>query len=186
MTGDVWYTTSWSHTTHEPTPGHEWLTNEGASEYFLRKRPGGLDVIDAHVVDAGNRPRARWAIDWGGVGARVRFFTEAGSTWRTVDWELIDGRLWRWITIDWTYPDDTRIYRSSEAILDVRASARPDGTGDFTTEDVTTGQESFVELTDAAKPSYWIDVPTFGDWTVLADPGPSPYEVAGRSAPAAV
>ncbi|MGH4000307.1 MAG: hypothetical protein ACRDTJ_22925, partial [Pseudonocardiaceae bacterium] len=44
------------------------------------------------------------------------FFDGHGTRWRRVDYDLIDGHLWRWITADHTYPDDSRRWAINEAV----------------------------------------------------------------------
>ena len=119
----------------------------------------------------------------GQSGVRVQFFDEHMNVWHQVDWDRIDGRLWRWLTYDWEYSDTTRHWEKKDAVLDAEAMVRPDGDGDITIQDRRTGQTLETEFRSRASEAYWLDYPEFGDWAVLAKPGPSAYQVAGREVP---
>ena len=121
-------------------------------------------------------------------GVRVSFF-DAHTIWRQVDWDLIGGRLWRWITIDYSYPDQAQTWRHGDAISSVETHLWPDDTGKIVVHDRRTPRAegcSVTQLSGRSSDRYWLERPTFGDWDALADPGPSAYEVAGfeQTAPA--
>jgi hypothetical protein len=118
------------------------------------------------------------------AGVRVQFFTPLGTLWRLIDYDFVDARLWRWITVDYQYPSDSKHWQQNEFAREIETSVRPDGTGDFTIVDTTdptsTPTTSSVPIEVPVRDSYWLDRPAFGDWDRLADPGPSAWEVAGQ------
>ena len=80
---------------------------------------------EAHLQD-----HARWLLGIGVSGrVRAQFFTLAGSIWRSTDYYLVVGRLWRWITVEYTYPYATRRYDQDESTMMTKSKFRPDGTG---------------------------------------------------------
>jgi len=184
MTQDVLYTTFWSQMTRVPPPEVGWLNEEQARMQFEQ---GDLQVVDAAHRDADSLPWPRWVIGIGTSGrVRVRFFDEHTTLWRLVDWDNIDGRLWRWITYDYTYSSTGKQWSEKDSILTEKASVQTDGTGYVVTVDKSTkpGRRLKTDFADRASGAYWLDYPKFGDWVGLSSPGPSAYEIAGRSAPA--
>lgn len=168
MTQDVLYTSRWNDLTRQPARGHSWLTEDEARRRYESSQ--GVEIVDATLRDTDGTPRPRWVI--GAYGrVRVQFFTPAGSVWREVDYDLIDGRLWRWITVDYTYADDGQ-HDQPDAVLTIEVSTRPDGTGTMSIDDTAAGERSVSEFTDVPTDGGWLDVPRFGDWKQLADPGP--------------
>ena len=183
MTQDVLYTDRWNDITRRPALGHEWLDVDTASSRY--QSTTGIDVVDAPDRDTQGVPRPRWVLGIGTSGrVRASFYTPAHSLWRQIDYDWTEGRLWRWITVDYTYPNDTDTFTEDEAVLDVQAEVRPDGTGDLAVVDRSTTpmRRLVTEFVGMARDTYWIDVPEFGNWAGLANPGPSAYEVAGRNA----
>ena len=179
--GTIYYTKRWVFTTRKPFPGEEWLSPETARSVY--EEVGSLDAVDAHQVDAQGVPIQRWVLGFSTAGGvRASFFTEQGALWRQIDWKSIDGRLWRWITVDYTYPDDTRSWRQDEWIHKVEARVNPDDNGEIISLNPKLPRSEGRKLTRFTGRSfdkYWLDRPAFGDWTSLTDPGPSAYEVAG-------
>lgn len=183
MTQDVLYTTRWNGITRRPVADHEWLDADAARE---RYGVNDLDVVDAVTRDADGTPKPRWVMGIGQSGVRVQFFDAQMNVWHMVDWDRVDGRLWRWLTYDWEYTDATQSRAQRDAAVRAEAMIRPDGNGDIEIRDQRTGQTLETEFSGMASEVYWLDYPEFGDWAALADPGPSAYEVAGRQAPAHV
>jgi len=172
MSGQVAYTTLWNDLTRRPIGGHRWLTDvEAQSAYGTHS--SGLDVVDAVERDAQGVPRPRWVI---GLTAqvnprvRVRFFHPSGSLWRLIDYDNIGGRLFRWISVDYTYPDDARLYAEFECVMNVAATFRPDGTGIVTIDDKRQPNIQQATLDGAPVGGYWMNMPAFGHWGQLSDP----------------
>lgn len=180
---EVYYTTCWNAVTRRPDPDHRWLNASAARQLYESHH--GIDVIDAAVTDASDVPWPRWAIEFTGSEARVRFLDQHTALWRQVDYYAVDDRLWRHGTYDFTYPDDSKRWEQSDLMLKVESVVRPDGTGSLTILDKTEckpGTQLVSQYSGRAINAYWIDRPEFGDWAALTDPGPSAYEVAGEDA----
>jgi hypothetical protein len=170
VNGDVLYATRWNTTTRRPIVGHRWL-EEGEARGIYESASGDFVVVDAAVRDEAGLPCARWVIGIGTSGGiRVRFFTPAGSIWRSTDYDVIDGRLWRWISRDYTYPDDARRYWRSESTFQIASQFRPDGTGTVDFIDHSKPDVDRARLTEAPVSGFWMDRPVFGQWDQLADP----------------
>lgn len=185
----VRYTGRWNRLLMKPFAGYDWL-DAGEARKLYEQRPGpGVIVVGGTQSQGPETFIARWVIGFGtSSGVRVQFFNEHGTLWRLVDYNGVDGRLWRWITEDYVYSDDARKWAQREALLNVKATVEPDGDGFATTIDKTDPDEprpirSTTPFQNAARASYWVDRPTFGDWAALADPGPSAWEVAGQPVP---
>lgn len=164
---DVLYTTRWNILTRRPIAEHSWITEEEARRRYEANE--GVEIVEAAERDERGNPRARWVIG-AYAGFRVQFLSPAGSVLRLVDWDLIDGRLWRWVTVDYNYPDDNRRYEMAESLLTIKTSARPDGTGSMSVSNKELEQTDVTHFSDVATDSYWMDVPAFGDWDRLTDP----------------
>ena len=178
MTTEVRYTTQWNPMTRRPIAGHEWLDQASARALF--EAGGDLNVVDAARTDDDGLPQPRWLLGIGSSGRiRAQFFDEHGSVVRLVDYDRVDGRLWRWVTVDYTYPTDSERHNLSDVTVETEAAVRPDGHGHLSTENATTGQESRLQFSDGGRDEYWVPVPEFGDWAALSKPGPSAQEVAG-------
>lgn len=168
MSESVRYTTRWVSKVRKPFPGHSWLTDEEARGAYASKT--GLDVVDAVSSDADGNPIPRWVIGAGASGRiRVSFFTPGGSNWRTIDYDAIDGRLWRWICWTYVYPDQDTRYRLTEATRVIKEEFRPDRTGSVQFDE-RDGLLNKATFTDAPVDGFWLDRPAFGDWTNLANP----------------
>lgn len=179
----VFYTTDWNLITRRPTADHDWIDEGRAKNLYVDML--GLDVVDAAEVDGDGIPRQRWSLGIGTSGRiRASFFTPQNTLWRQVDWNAIDGRLWRWVTVDYTYPTETQTWAQDEWVRKVEATVEPDGQGDILTVDPSkpaAERRQYTDFSGRARDSYWLDRPEFGDWRDLADPGPSAHEVAGFS-----
>ncbi|UZN03054.1 hypothetical protein [Cellulomonas sp. S1-8] len=169
----VLYTTRWNRLTRKPTLGHSWLTEEDARRRYDNGE--GLEIVDAAVRDADGTPRPVWFV--GAYGRfRVQLFLPGGSVARNVDWDLVEGRLWRWVTTEYLYPDEDTQHPMSEATTVVETTTRHDGTASVTVSDES-GQTHATQFADVATDGYWLDVPVFGEWgpivnaTLGATPG---------------
>lgn len=170
MSADVWYTTGWSSGSRRPSPGHEWLDGPTARELYLGDEHG-LFVVDASRLDEDGAPLPRWTIALSPTrSARVTFLDDRGSVWRTVDYLLTDGRLFRTSTDDYTYPDDGLAHDEFDALSHIRTVAQPDGTGGMTVTRAHGSRLDSAPLERVAVDGFWLDVPAFGDWDDLSDP----------------
>lgn len=171
MTGPILYVTAWNDMTRKPLGGgHRWLeVDEARARYDVSHEH--IEVVEASRRDHLDRPVPKWTISLTpGIGARVQFYTDAGSIWRLIDYDVIDGRLWRWITADYIYPDDDRRHNFRDATQMVTSEFRPDGTGTIDIDDKSQPEVARARLTDAPVNGFWLDWPTFGDWEHLNDP----------------
>ncbi|WP_182113856.1 MULTISPECIES: hypothetical protein [unclassified Actinotalea] len=170
MPDDVLYTTRWNELTREPVGGHRWLSEEEAHRAFESGK-GIIEVVDAAARDADGTPRPRWVIGTSANGrARVRFFTPGGSVWRNIDYDEIDGRLWRWISVTYTYPDLDNRYMQGQALQIVKEKFQPDGTGTVRHDVKTEPEVDVYTMSDVPVAGFWLDRPRFGDWAALTDP----------------
>ncbi len=172
MAQDVMYTTRWVDTTRKPAPRHSWLSADEARERWDGgyDRYGIVSVVDAATRDADGTPRPRWAVFGSATSAiRVRFFTPGGSNWRTTDYDVIDGRLWRWICWTYVYPDQDTRYRLTQATRVIKEEFLPDRTGSVQFDE-RDGLLHKATFTDAPVDGFWLERPAFGDWTDLANP----------------
>ncbi|UZN03053.1 hypothetical protein [Cellulomonas sp. S1-8] len=172
---EVLYTTRWNDLTRRPVAGHGWLTPDEARRRYTDEALG-LEIVDASARDEEGTPRPLWVI--GAYGRfRVQLFTPGGAVARSVDWDLVDGRLWRWVTVEYVYPDDHTPYLESHATLELTTTARPDGAASFSVRDEASGETHVTQFADVATDGYWLDVPVFGEWgpivnaTLGATPG---------------
>ena len=169
MSEDVLYTTRWVDTTHKPAPGHRWLSVDEARAAYQGRTP--LETVDAVERDEDGNPRARWVIAFGASGrVRVQFFTPGGSVQRSTDYDVINGRLWRWISRTFVYPDPDNRYMRSQAVRKITEKFRPDGTGTVEFDEKDDGILHTARLTGAPVNGFWLDRPEFGDWSNLTNP----------------
>lgn len=181
---DVLYAEKWNGLLMRPMDG--WLDTPTAQSLY--ESPAGVMVVDAARRDQDGNPLPRWIIGTDMSGVRVQFFNDLGTRWRRVDYDGVDGRLWRWITADYAYADEARRWLTNETAYTVQTTVKPDGTGFFKVIDsrdpTIRPVRSTTPVHGLAKPSYWLERPAFGNWAALADPGPSAQQVAGRDQPA--
>ncbi|WP_460706490.1 hypothetical protein [Myceligenerans halotolerans] len=179
----MFYTTSWNDITRLPSGDSAWTPEDEARRLYEKK--AGLTIVDASKCDADGAPFPRWVLGFGASRrVRAQFFDEHMTLVHMVDWNWIDGRLWRWLTYDWTYPNTTQHWEQNESVARALSGIEPDGTGYIELLHKQPRRELDIEFTDRAQDSYWVDYPEFGDWAALADPGPTALEVAGDAAPA--
>ncbi|MGH3998558.1 MAG: hypothetical protein ACRDTJ_13980, partial [Pseudonocardiaceae bacterium] len=167
MTQDVLYVGSWNDLLMEPMAGEDgWLDEADAQAHY--ESPDGVMVVDAAHRNASGEPMPRWVLGFGASGVRAQFFDGHGTRWRRVDYDLIDDRLWRWITADHTYPDDSKRWAINEAVRSVTTTVKPDGSGFLKVVDSADPDSrptrSTTELTSVAVDAFWLDRPAFGAW----------------------
>src|SRR5690606_5615730 len=110
---NVRYTERWNELTCEPVDGFGWL--EPATAFDIAKRGQLVEAVDFAQTSADGSPAPRWVISFRIPGrVRVSVLDEQASVWRQVDWDLVEGRLWRWITRDYTYGESSRRQQKSE------------------------------------------------------------------------
>lgn len=181
----VLYTTRWTNLTRRPMAGHDWVSVDEARRLYESET--SLVVVDAEVRDEAGVPVPRWVIGLGTSGRiRVQFFDASTTIWHLVDYDRIEGRLWRWITNDYFYEDTSATRSMGESTRTVKASVEVDGTGYVTVVDKAgrgPGQRQTTDFVGRASEAYWLDWPAFGDWSSLTDPGQSAHEVAGIDLP---
>lgn len=173
MSEDVLYTTRWVDTTRKPAPGHRWLSVEEARDAWNAgyEARGLVTVVDAVKRDEDGNPRARWVIGGSSTGrVRVRFFTPGGSVQRSTDYDVIDGRLWRWISVTYVYPDQENRYYEFQTLRKITEEFRPDGTGTVEFDEKDESVLHTARLTGAPVSGFWLDRPEFGDWSHLTNP----------------
>jgi hypothetical protein len=163
----VLYTLRWNAKRREPVPDSPWLDAEEAARLYAA-RDHFVAVDGARGPDGELRPR--WVLGFGRRGVRAEFFTPGGgSVEQSTDYDDRDGRLWRWITVRYVYPDDTRFHREFDSVAMYTAEFEPDGTGyvDFTEKSKDTVDRA--RMTDAPVSGFWLDWPEFGRWQDLTD-----------------
>ena len=155
-------------TVRKPFPGHRWLSVDEARATY--ESGSKIEVVDAVERDTEGNPKARWVIGLGISGrVRVQFFTPGGSVSQSTDYDSINGRLWRWISRTFVYPDPDTRYLRSQCTSMITAEFRPDGTGKVQIDE---GGEAVptARLTAAPVEGFWLDRPQFGDWSDLTNP----------------
>lgn len=180
MTENVLYTIRWNDITRRPAADHEWIGADSART--LAGEGEWLEAVDATEVDAEGLPVPRWVIGFQIPGRiRVIFYNRSTSVWRQIDWDLIDGRLWQWITVDYAYADDVQQWSEGDAVSSCYTKVNPDGSGWIRVLTRGPGPKRKVRarLSGRASSGRWVDLPDFGDWAELTRPGSSAYEVAG-------
>lgn len=105
-----------------------------------------------------------------GPSIRVRFFTPGGAIYRTIDYKTVDGRLFKWIVRERTYPDLTSKFTLSQATSMVEGTFEPDGYGSVRFSDKSQPTTQFREFRGVPVDSHWMPIPAFGDWQNLTNP----------------
>ncbi|MGI5186875.1 hypothetical protein ACQEVI_01875 [Promicromonospora sp. CA-289599] len=180
MTGPVRYCTRWNDLTRRPIAGYEWINESQARDRFERNE--FIDVVESSTIGSDGLVNPRWVMGIAGLrgvagGARLEFHDGQGSIWRAVDYQIIRGRLFRSNVVDFVYLTDQQRWEMSQATVGVEVTVDPDGTGTVERWEVN-GDKQVTELTGLDVSAHWLDVPEFGDWDALADPGPFASEVA--------
>lgn len=187
MTTTVRYTEQWNRLLMEPMAGCGWLDEDKARELFESQAGPGVMVVGGD--GDGDDFLPRWVLGFGvGPDVRAQFFNQNGTLLRLVDYAGTAGRLRRWVTIDYVYPDHSRRWRQRDTLLSADATINDDGLGWFTLLAKTDPAErrpvrTTMEIKVPIPDSWWLERPSFGDWAALADPGPSSWEVADQPDP---
>ncbi len=164
------YSDLWNDLTGAPIAEHRWLTEAEARAAFLSGV--GLDVIrvSGHLsVDA---VTPYWAAGFGRGKAprvRVRWYNPSQSLVRMADYNNIDGRLFRGLSVDYRYPDDRHRYFQFDSLATVTVHYRPDGWMRIDHRDKVKKINRSAEKTGEPVDSLWMDFPAFGDWEQLGD-----------------
>lgn len=182
----VRYTERWNDLLLQPIGGYEWIDASAARDLFENEPERGVMVVGGSEHELTGEFKPRWVLGFG-AGVRVQFLDERGSLVRLIDYDVVEGRLWRWVTVDYVYRDAEQRWSRRDAVQKIETTVRPDGRGYLTTHDKTDPASrrltNTVEIVVPVKESYWLDWPAFGDWAGLATPGPSTWEVAGQPVP---
>lgn len=165
----VMFADRWNRMTGRPTGDLPWMTEAEARERYGKSL---VIAVDAVIMGPDGVPRPRWLVAVHGR-AKVEFLDEHRNAWRRVSYDLVEGCLFREETADYLYPSDDRHYGLDEAVLEVQAVARPDGTGHVEVADLQSRQVSVTEFRGIDVSSFWIDAPAFGEWESLTDQGES-------------
>ncbi len=162
----VLYAGRWNERLRKPIKGFDWITPEEAERRYAARED--FVAVDGTVGPDGEL-RPRWSLGFA-EGVRARFFTPGGgSIEQSTDYDARDGRLWRWITRRYVYPDDSRFYSRSECVAMYTAEFQPDGTGVIDFEEQAKDTVDRARMTDAPVSGFWLDRPEFGHWHDLAD-----------------
>ncbi|MBF4635212.1 hypothetical protein ITJ38_12415 [Agreia pratensis] len=105
-----------------------------------------------------------------GPSIRAQFFTPGGAVYRTIDYKSVDGRLFKWIVRERSYPNMTSRYTLSQATTVVEGTFEPDGHASVKFNDKSQPTVQLRELNDVPVASHWMPIPAFGDWDSLTDP----------------
>lgn len=174
MTEGYAYLGQWNSSTASPVPDNGWISAEEARQRF-DEGTRRFDVVPASTHDAqgsGGPAVPPWVLTcWeGGRACTVSFLTAGGSAWRVVEYEEEDGRLFRAVVHEYTFPDQEGRYRPKEAQLKTRGTFRPDGTGTVTVDDKSSPTVGRLSLDQVDVSGNWMPVPAFGAWELLTDP----------------
>lgn len=168
---DVLYTTKWNDLTRRPIAGHRWLSTQEAQAAWDAGAAVGIEAVDAAHRDPDGVPLPRWVLGGAATGGiRVQFFTPGGSIHRSTDFDDRDGRLWRWISVNYIYPDQTNRYFEPDCLEMITEEFNPDGTGRISYDIKTEPTVTVHNLTGAPVHGFWLDRPPFGHWTDLTNP----------------
>jgi hypothetical protein len=131
-TGTIRYTTRWNDLTNRPSADHDWIDEGQARDRFERNE--FIDVVESSTIGSDGLVYPRWVMGIAGLrgvagGARLEFHDGQGSIWRAVDYQIVQGRLFRSNVADFAYSTDRQRWEMSEATAGVEVTVDPDGTG---------------------------------------------------------
>ena len=163
------YTTRWNAKTGRPVAEHRWLDETEAREAFAAHSLEVVRVVKRRESDGA--VRAMWVMGLAyKAGVRVQWLNGKHSVWRLNDYQWLDGRLFRRVTVDYGYPDADRRYGLSECTAMRELVVLPDGSGHAVQDLKSEPTRLVAKFTDYRTYNLWIDYPEFGDWESLADP----------------
>lgn len=164
------YATQWNSKTGRPTCGHKWLSETEARSLF--ERPAEIEVVRVkRRRESDGAVRAAWVMGFAGrAGVRVQWLNDKHSVKRVSDFDVIDGRLFRRVSVDYAYPDKEHWYSLAEATAMSALTVFPDGTGHARKHLTSEPTEFTAKIEGFPTDNLWIDYPEFGHWEALADP----------------
>ena len=182
MIGPIWYCTRWNDLTRRPIAGYEWINERQARDRLERNE--FIDVVESSTIGSDGLVNPRWVMGIAGLrgvagGARLEFHDGQGSIRRAVDYQIIQGRLFRSNVVDFAYSTDQQRWEMGQAIAGVEVTVDPDGTGTVERWEAS-GDQELTEFTGLDVSGHWLEVPEFGDWDALTDPGRSATEIAAQ------
>ena len=173
--GDYAYLGRWNYKLNKPALGEEWISEDAARQMYEAQQ-GKFDVVPLAIADGqGGEPRPvpPWVLTAyakGPLAFRVTFVNPVGSIWRMIDYKDVDGRLFKWVVVDYSYPDTTSRYRLDQNTMVVDGSFNPDGTGSLTINDKSKPTVDRLSMDQVDISKHWMDRPPFGAWEQLTDP----------------
>ena len=122
------------------------------------------------------RPGTPWTLRFysqGDTRFRSTFFDEHGSVRRVIWYEVLDERLFRSEVTEYTYDygRDPGRRDEDECVLLTHGLFKPDGTGTLQINDKSAATTQRLSVDQMNVSGQWLDVPAFGDWSRLSDPG---------------
>lgn len=171
------YLGAWNSRTKKPIAEEGWITPAEAQTKY-DELTGHFEVVPYAVFEGQSRdPRAGtpWTVRFYSAGEwrfRSTFFDDHGSIYREIWYQLIEGRLFKSLVSEFTYPyapDDGRQNRSG-AVVTTNGSFAPDGTGTLEINDKSQSAVERLSIDQIDVSGHWLDVPAFGEWAALADP----------------
>ena len=163
------YLGSWNFLLNRPIASDGWI-NDAEAQRRYESGSGLFAVVDA---DAGNGVAPKFVLEVSpskvDPGFRAIFLNDAMSIVEVITYKTVDGRLFKWISVNYEYPDETTKYELDESTMIVKGKTSPSGDGLLTINDKSKPTVEKVSFRDVPVDDRWLPIPTFGDWRNLTN-----------------
>ena len=164
---DYRYLGRWNYLLDRPIGGQGWIDEAEAQH---RYETGGdlFSIVDSRVGD-GVAPKFVVAASPSRTapGFRATFLNDAKSIVEMIDYKTVNGRLFKWIFVNYQYPDETTKYQLDQSTMIVEGKTEPNGDGFLTINDKSKPTVGEISFRDIPVDDRWLPVPEFGDWENL-------------------
>lgn len=100
----------------------------------------------------------------GAADVRVHRYDARGSQTASLDYTVLDGRLFLEQAGEWLYPEDDRYHAFGGALAHRTFEFQPSGVVRLSSRVKETGVETVEEFSDVDVSGHWIDPLAWGDW----------------------
>jgi hypothetical protein len=164
---DYSYLGRWNFLLNRPIADEGWIDDVEAQ----RRYESGSGLFAAVDARARNGAAPKFVIEVSpskvDPGFRAIFLNDAASIVEVITYKTVDGRLFKWISVNYEYPDETTKYELDESTIIVKGKTSPSGDGLLTVNDKSKPTVEKISFRDVPTDDLWLPVPKFGEWANL-------------------
>jgi hypothetical protein len=176
------YLSRWNFLLNRPIGGEGWIDDNEARRRY-ESGSGLFAIVDSDAGDGVAVPKFVIEVSPSRTAPAIRstFLNNAASIVEMIDYKFVDGRLFKWLDLNYEYPDETTKYGQDESILILDGKIEPNGDGVLRVNDKSKPTVEKVSFRDVPVDDLWMPLPKFGEWENLANRNYGNVQLPGRA-----